>query len=79
MNARQPLTAPLSPPFIPPRILAAEAARRLEIAPATFWRMVQRGVLAGFEHGGRRYVSVASFDSYVAKINAAASGAGGVA
>ena len=43
MNARQPLTLPITSPIIPPRILAAEAARRLEVAPATFWKMVKRG------------------------------------
>jgi excisionase family DNA binding protein len=57
---------------LPPRILVTDAARRLGVTAPTVWALIAKNDLAGFRLGGRRYVTAASFESYVAGLNAAA-------
>lgn len=57
---------------VQPRIFAIEAARQLGVAPATFKAMIARKEIEGLKIGGRLYVTVATFNAYVAKINGTA-------
>lgn len=57
---------------LPPAIIVTEAARRLGVTAPTVWGMVEKKRLAGFKLGTRRFVTTASFDAYVASINALA-------
>ena len=67
--------AATSPTALPPALIVTEAARRLGVTAPTVWAMAEKKQLAGFKLGTRRFVTTASFDAYVASVNALAAAA----